>query len=262
MRYLKFHYLVVLALINCALFSQGQKEASWMELYEPVEDGAVPYRLMKPAGYDVKELYPVIVSLHGGGGKGTDNKKQLKVWNEQLADKDLRKEFPCYVLAPQAEGLWDEGHLKEIKSIISKLPSVDMDRIYILGHSMGGHGTFILIQLDLEYFAAAAPSAGTGLKTTEPFIDAEKIKDIPIWAFHGDQDNVCPYARDLDLFKQMKQSGGNMKLTTFKGDRHGISGKFIHGSENGFTELASAKCDPEEDLMKWLFKQKLSDRER
>ncbi len=125
---------------------------------------------------------------------------------------------------------------------------------------MGGHGSFILIQLDTNYFAAAAPSAGTGLKSSESFIDAEMIKDIPIWAFHGDKDKVCPYVNDLKLLEQMKELEGNMKLTTWKGDGHNVSDLFIGGGSNGTTDLASKRCDPEEDLMKWLFKHKLSDR--
>ena len=71
-------------------------------------------------------------------------------------------------------------HFMEIRYIIAELPSVDMKRIYILGHSMGGHGSYILIQLDPVYFAAAAPSAGSGLRRTEPFITASVIKDVPI----------------------------------------------------------------------------------
>ncbi len=59
---------------------------------------------------------------------------------------------------------WDAEHFRKIKAFIKTPPSVDMDRIYILGHSMGGHGTYIFIQLDPAYFAAAAPSAGSGLR--------------------------------------------------------------------------------------------------
>ena len=182
------------------------------------------------------------------------------MWNEQLTGERRRAEYPCYVLAPQVEGLWNETHLKGIKEIIAGLPSADMDRIYILGHSMGGNGTFILIQMDPDYFAAAAPSAGTGLKTTEPFIDASVIRDIPIWAFHGSADTVCPYENDVRLLNEMKELDGNMKLTTWKGDGHGVSGKFIAGGDNGTTEVSSKRCDTEPDMMKWLFGKRLSQR--
>ncbi len=230
--------------------------ARWSNLYEPHANDKMPYRLMKPIRFDSNQGYPLIVSLHGGGGKGKDNTKQLKIWNRQLAEKQNRTDYPCYVLAPQADRLWDEVHLKEIKRIIATLPSVDMNRIYILGHSMGGHGSYILIQIDPGYFAAAAPSAGSGKRTTESFITASAIKDLPIWAFHGDNDRVCPIERDQKLFAQMKELGGNMKLTTWKGDGHGVSQKMIPGSGNGATQVSSKRCDPEPVFLKWLFAQR------
>jgi len=159
-------------------------------------------------------------------------------------------------LAPQANELWNEVHLSNIKAIIKDLPSVDTERIYILGHSMGGHGTYIITQIDPNYFAAAAPSAGSGLKDTEEFIDVSKIKDIPFWAFHGDNDNVCPIDKDLKVFAEMKKIGGNMKFTTWKGEGHGIPVKNFTDNTQGNTQLSGDRCDPEPVLLKWLFAQK------
>jgi predicted peptidase len=250
----------------CAANGAGAagKEASsdWIRLYEPNTHNEMPCRLMKPIAFDQGKRYPVIVSLHGAGGRGEDNRKQLRDWNRLLADTKRRTDYPCYVLAPQSKSLWDKTHLENIKGIIKALPSVDMDRIYILGHSMGGHGTYILIQVDTGYFAAAAPSAGSGLRRTGQFIDAARIKDIPIWAFHGDKDRVCPFERDQKVFDEMKKMGGNMKLTRWEGDGHGVSRKFIAGADNGTTELSSKRCDPETVFLKWLFKQKRSEKKK
>jgi len=234
------------------------KDRSWANLYEPNTYKELPYRLMKPANYDASKKYPLIVSLHGAGGRGNDNKKQLKDWNKQLADKDRRTKNPCYVLAPQSKGLWNKSQLKKIQALIKEIPSVDSNRIYILGHSMGGHGTYIFIQLAPKYFAAAAPSAGSGLKKTEKFIDPVKIKDIPIWAFHGDKDGVCPISKDIEVFEALKKLNGIMKLTTWKGGKHGVSDKFIPGDANSTTEQCSDRCESETDFMTWLFKQKLT----
>ena len=230
-------------------------QTRWNSLYEPQVFESMPCRIMKPLMYDANRKYPVIVSLHGAGGKGTGNNRQLKDWNRQLAEEKRRKEFPCYVVAPQSSGMWSAGHLKKIKALIRTLPSVAMDRIYIMGHSMGGHGTYILIQLDPDYFAAAAPSAGSGRRRTEHFIDPAKIRDVPIWAFHGDRDGICPIERDQKVFNEMQKLGGNMKLTTWAGDNHGVSGKMIVGAANGTTEFSSDRCDKERDFMTWLFSQ-------
>lgn len=122
---------------------------------------------------------------------------------------------------------------------------------------MGGHGIFILLQIDPHYFAAAAPSAGTGLPDSEEFIDPSVIKDVPIWAFHGDQDTVAPFKKAQKLFAEMKQLGGNMKFTTWVGDGHGAAAKMIIGGANGNVQLSSDRCDPEPQMLKWMFSQSL-----
>ena len=228
--------------------------SGWASLYEPSKFKDLPYRLMKPVNIESGKKYPLIISLHGAGGRGDDNKKQLKKWNQQLTEDNIRKEFPCYVLAPQSKGLWNKEQFLMTKEIIAQIPQVDMNRIYIMGHSMGGHGTFIWIQIEPDYFAAAAPSAGSGLKSTEKFIDPEKIKNVPIWTFHGDEDKTCPYEKVVVLFGELKKLGGNMKLTTWKGAGHGVSEKFIPGDKTGDTQLSSDKCDEESNFLKWLFK--------
>lgn len=225
------------------------------DLYQPQVFQGLPVRVMEPANFEANRSYPVIVSLHGAGGVGTNNQKQLKDWNRQLADPKRRSQFPCYVVAPQADSLWDQQDLERIQALIKTLPSVDSDRIYVMGHSMGGHGTYIFIQLAPNYFAAAAPSAGSGRRQTDNFIDPAKIKDIPIWAFHGDEDKVCPLDKDLAVFEQLRRLKGNMKLTVWKGDRHNSSGKMIPGAANGETQFSSDRCDRNPDFMSWLFAQ-------
>ena len=183
----------------------GKVSEDWADFYEPHIDGKNLYRLMKPMSFDSNKRYPVIVSLHGAGGRGADNRKQLRDWNKLLAQEQRRSDYPSYVLPPpQTTRLRDAVDLKIIKDFIAALPSTDKDRIYILGHSMGGHGTYILIQIDPSYFAAAAPSAGAGRPKIEEFIDASLIKNLPIWAFHGDKDKICPIERDQKLFAEMK----------------------------------------------------------
>lgn len=245
--------------VYCGLLFAGlvssAAEVRWDAPYEPREFEGMPCRVMTPIDFNLSKKYPVIVSLHGSGGKGTDNKTQLKDWNRQLADEHRRKNFPCYVVAPQSPGLWDGAQLEKIKALITGLSAVDMDRIYIMGHSMGGHGTYLFIQYDPDFFAAAAPSAGSGLRRTEDFINPARIKDVPIWAFHGDNDGVCPIAKDRKVFEEMRKLGGNMKFTTWVGDKHAISGKIIVGGDNGTTEFSSDRCDKEPDFMTWLFAQ-------
>jgi len=229
--------------------SRGQNVSEdWVELHEPHVYNEMLYRVMKPINFDSSRSYPVIVSLHGAGGRGTDNLKQLRDWNEVLAEKQRRTDYPAYVVAPQSERRWDTTHLQNVKDIIKDLPSVDMNRIYVLGHSMGGSGTYRFIQADPNYFAAAAISAGGGTN-----VDASVIKDLPVWIFYGDQDRI---EGGRIIFKKMQEIGGNMKFTTWVGDGHGVAPKMITGADNGTIQLSGDRCDLESVFLKWLFKQR------
>ena len=72
-----------------------------IRLYEPHKHGSMPYRLMKPEKIEPGKTYPLIVSLHGSGGVGSDNLSNLRFWNGVLARPELRSKYPCFVLAPQ-----------------------------------------------------------------------------------------------------------------------------------------------------------------
>jgi predicted peptidase len=243
--------------LNQFTFSQ-QSQDSITNLFDNLKVGELPYRLLKPLNFDAKKKYPVILSLHGAGGRGTDNVKQIadSKWLKYMAG--VRLSYSCYIVAPQSTGLWSEEQLAFLKTVIKELPSVDMKRVYVLGHSMGGHGTYRFIQFDPTFFAAAAPSAGSGLPETENFIDVNKIKHIPIWAFHGDKDPKCPYEKDVEVFEEMTKVSGNMKFTTWHGDAHGgpVALKMLTGATNGTTQMSSNQCDPEPVFLKWLFKQR------
>ena len=251
--------LFALVLLAIAAVANGQDNKDWKKLHELKTQNGMPYRLLKPLNYNPKApkvRYPVVVSLHGSGGSGTDKLRQMQVGPDILAQDQYRKDYPCYILAPQMQESWDLQHLKAVKEIIDDLPSVDRRRIYVMGHSKGGFGTYLFIEADPTYFAAAVPLAGSGSVRGRE-IDASKIKDVPIWAFHGDQDTKCPIERDQRIFTTIQELGGKMKLTTWKGDGHGIETKMFSDADNGATELSSNFCDPQPVFMKWLFAHRL-----
>ena len=287
-----------------------QKKAAVSErtlaLYEPGEFNGLKYRLMKPIEFDAKKTYPLILSLHGAGGKGTDNVKNLRNWNEYLADEALRRKHPCFVLAPQSAVMWNdptspvvdspdlsaeaiaswppawrsridryrqrplsstEGNLHTVLRLIdeklSKQFKIDADRIYCIGHSMGGFGTFTAVYQHPDRFAAAIPTAGG----FPPWRDASRIKDVPIWTFHGAADRVVPTDFTRYVFDQMKELGGNMKYTELRAVAHGASAiAFKYTGDNAkegyITQRASDRPDKTSDVWVWLFKHRLSQRSR
>ncbi len=282
-----------------------QKKAAVSErtlaLYEPGEFDGVKYRLMKPIDFDTTKTYPLILSLHGAGGKGTDNVKNLRNWNEYLADESLRRKHPCFVLAPQSAISWNDptspvvdspnlsaeaiaswpaawrsridryrqrltaapkGNLHTVLRLIdeklSKQFKIDVNRIYCIGHSMGGMGTFTAVYQHPDRFAAAIPTAGG----FPPWRDASRIKDVPTWTFHGAADTVVPTDFTRYVFSKMKKLGGNMKYTELRGVGHGanaIAFKYSgDNAEDGYiTQYASDRPDKTSDVWDWLFAQRL-----
>ena len=264
------------------------------KLYEPAKFKETPYRLMKPVNFDPNKAYPLILSLHGASGKGNCNKKNLKEWNATLAGTELRNKYPCFVLAPQMDGSWrvngkaaipsaedvknapkhwekwakriakhkpiSNGHLStsiELIESLKKQYKIDEKRIYVLGHSMGGFGTWSAIWHHPGYFAAAIPSAG-GLP---PWFDYTKLKDTPIWAFHSTDDEIVLGKYSKDLFEALKEAKGVMKYTELKGIGHRAQQHaFAYKGDkvSGFkTYYSSDRCDKTEKVWDWLFKQKL-----
>jgi predicted peptidase len=268
-------------------------------LYEEHEFKGMPYRLMRPIDFDAATTYPLILSLHGAAGKGSDNIKNLRKWNGTLADEELRLRHPCFVLAPQTAigwkdpaksplptdedienmpkhwqkmiekwkakkkpGLEAKGDMPIVLEIIESMKQefkIDEDRIYVLGHSGGGFGSWTAIWENPDLFAAAIPTSG-GLP---PWHDYARIKDVPTWAFHGEDDSVVPAAMSRDIFNAMKKMNGNMKYTEIPSTGHGTPGFSYTGDDEAkghITQYASDRCDKTNHVWDWLFKQKLSDR--
>lgn len=263
------------------------------KLYEPSEFKGMPYRLMKPIDFDPETTYPLILSLHGKGGVGTDNRRSVKVWNRYLSEEKVRRKHPCFILVPQTNTSWsvngteglptkediaampavwnkykeriinakptNNGSLSIAFDLIEKLKGeyrIDSTRIYVLGHSMGGFGSWTAIWHRPDYFAAAIPCAG-GLV---PWKNYDKIKDVPVWTFHSADDPIVSVEYTRAIFAASNKAGANMKYTEFDGYGHGAQVyAFAYKSDvaSGFTtQYAGNRCDKTQDVWDWLFKQK------
>lgn len=213
------------------------------------------YRLMQPRNIDEGEKYPLVIFYHGAGERGNDNTKQLVHGMADFASEANRRQYPCFVVAPQCpdgqqwvDTPWTlDAHtmprhpapaMQLSLDLLDKLQtefSIDPARIYVTGLSMGGFGVWDAIQRRPNLFAAAAPVCGGGDVAL-----AKSIAAIPLWAFHGDKDTVVKPRRSRDMIAALKAAGGSPRLTEYPGVGH--------------NSWAATYRDPE--LHAWLFAQK------
>ena len=167
---------------------------------------------------DLKPGLPLIVFLHGAGERGTD----LDLVNKNALPNYLNAgslKIPAVVLCPQCpSGLVWNNNVVALKQLIDKIAAqyeVDTNRISITGISMGGFGTWEMGITYPDYFCCIAPVCGGGLSWR-----CGALKEMPIWAFHGDADTVVPPKNSLEMVDAVNSNGGNAKLTIFHGVGH------------------------------------------
>lgn len=198
-------------------------------------DFTLPYRIFVPPDLPKDKKVPLVLFLHGAGERGEDNTKPLIHGIANFLDYQKKNNRPAILLIPQCpsnmrwvEVHWgDQAHtmpeepsipmravLKLLEQTMKELP-VDAQRVYVTGISMGGFGTWDMIQRVPGLFAAAIPVCGGG----DP-AHAAKLKELPIWAFHGAVDAVVKPERSRDMIHAIQQAGGNPIYTEYPGVAH------------------------------------------
>ena len=211
----------------------------------------LPYRLFVPVSSTQGHSLPLIVYLHGGGGAGTDNIRQISGGNEAgtrlWLRPDLQARHPAFVVAPQApvNEPWSapdadslapfaRGVVDLIRKLAQEFP-IDTFRLYVVGQSRGGQGVWDLIIKRPNLFAAAVPLCGDGSLTR-----VTAARGVPVWAFHGAKDDVTPVTTARALVAALRAAGGVVRYTEYPDVGHQV--------------WKQAFLDPE--LPNWLFTQR------
>ncbi|HEX2203150.1 MAG TPA: alpha/beta fold hydrolase [Longimicrobium sp.] len=184
----------------------------------PVE---VKYLLHLPFEYnaDTTRRFPLILYLHGGSLRGADPERLRRMGLPAVAERDSA--FPFIVLSPLLpEGrLWtDTEALMALLEDVQARYRVDAGRVYVTGHSVGGNGAWYAAYRHPERFAAAIPMAGP----TIPWW-ATRLKDVPVWAFHGARDTIVPLSETTEMVDALRREGAReVELTVLEGRDHFI----------------------------------------
>jgi predicted peptidase len=202
----------------------------------------ISYRILFPENFDAAKKYPILFFLHGAGERGSDNEKQLVHGGKLFLQEDIRKQFPAIVVFPQcvSDSYWSNVNIKPdangkrtfmfqekgdptkaMHALLSMIdfflvkPYTDRSRVYAAGLSMGGMGTFELLRRKPKVFAAAFSICGG-----DNVANVQKYKNVPLWIFHGEKDDVVPVACSTSIADQLKVLGKPVKLTLYPNANH------------------------------------------
>lgn len=176
----------------------------------------LPHILFTPRAYEEGgQRWPLLLFLHGAGERGNDLNLLRKYGPPKIVQGD--PDFPFVLVAPQCPSgtYWRPAPLLQLLDEMIAKMRIDPRRVYATGVSMGGYGTWQLAAEAPERLAAIAPICGGGDPQT-----ARYIKEIPIWAFHGDKDDIVPLSETVMMVEAVLRAGGNPKLTVYPGVGH------------------------------------------
>lgn len=250
-------WIVLLAALVCLpAAAQGparavEAEAFLARTYTNARSQSLPYRLFVPEKLEPNKKYPLVLWLHGAGGNGADNLRQVSQGDAPGArfwtQPEVQRKYAAFVLAPQCpQGefwvQWDIFRptvalrlVMEILGAIEKEFPVDRGRIYVLGQSQGGVGTWSLIEEYPTRFAAAIILCGAD----HPGRVGE-VAPLPIWVFHGAKDRIISVEEARRMVGALRDAGGNPRYTEYPDVGHYV--------------LPHALAEP--GLVGWLFRQR------
>lgn len=185
----------------------------WHELKRRTGLAPLRYFVQLPEGAekDKTKRYPTILFLHGRNNQEPDP-AQLATFGPAKFVR-THKDFPFIVVMPACpggKGGWRTLPLDDLlKEVVAKYP-IDPDRIYLTGASMGGYGSWRLASEYPKRFAAVVPVCGSG----DP-LDAGRLKDVPIWVFHGDADMVVSIEHSYKMVEALRKVKGRVRFTAY-----------------------------------------------
>lgn len=175
--------------------------------------------------------------LHGAGERGDDLRLLLQYGPPRIANED--PDFPFVLIAPQCP-LCRHWELRPLFDLLDHALAnfrIDPERVVVTGVSMGGYGTWNLGMAAPDRFAAIAPVCGGGDINL-----AHRLRKVPIWAFHGEEDDIVSPIETIEMVEAVRSAGGYPRMTLYP--------------KTGHDAWAQAYATPE--LYGWLLAQKAS----
>lgn len=177
------------------------------------------YYLYYPPEYEERkdENFGILLFLHGGGESG----QELNTLKKDGPPKMMAEgyPFPFLVLAPQnphEKQWWDIRAVKRLLETIVENNRVDRNRIYLTGLSRGGSAAWEMAVQFPNTFAAMAVVCGMAPTPYAHWLNNK----MPIWVFHGEEDQVIPVSESDVMVEKLKQLNFEVRYTRYEGVGH------------------------------------------
>ena len=182
------------------------------------------YTLFVPSSYDPFQPTPLIVGLHGGGRGGQrgdlvvgSGKAAMSFYRSEAERRGYIVVCPTALRAPWSAGVndaWLRALLAETKALFN----IDLNRVYLTGHSMGGFGTWHFGPKYCDEWAAIGPMAGGGSNGFARL----RATGTPVYVYHGGNDNVVSPRDSRRAAEALLRDGGEFIYTEIPDSGHGF----------------------------------------
>jgi predicted esterase len=182
-----------------------------------VDQTLQPYRLLIPKSYDGTKPMPLLVALHGMGG---DENSMFDSYREGLLKREAEREGFLAVCPKgrDSASMYRGSAEQDVLDVISEVErdyKVDLNRVYLMGHSMGGYGTWSIAMDHPDMFAALGPISGGGNPA-----GMVKLRGIPEYVVHGDNDKTVPVTQSRTMVEAGKKAGAMITYVEVPGGSH------------------------------------------
>jgi predicted peptidase len=242
-------HIMLAGLLACSLYrvvpacgEEPQPGKQVEQLFQSASDPLLKlgYLLYLPENYGKPtEGSPLLLFLHGSGERGSD----LSLVKVHGPPKLIAQgqHLPFVVVSPQCpeKQQWNAKRLLALLDNLESRYSIDRNRVYVTGLSMGGFGTWSLIAAEPDRFAAAVPVCGHSHPN-----GAQPASRVPTWIFVGDRDHVGLVGNSRGMVNSLQAMNADVKFTLYSGVGH-----------DSWTQTYATP-----ELYEWMLRHRVSDR--
>lgn len=236
--------LLLAMLLPMIIFAQKNYT---FKTYQGIVENGYNFWVSIPDTYEAEQdKMPVIVFLHGHSLCGSDLNRVRRYGC--LDAISMGRDINALIVAPQNPGgPWNPKRIMNVLNWVEDNYALDTNRIYVIGMSLGGYGTFDFVATYPEKFAAAMALCGGSSR--KEFCG---LNQVPLWIIHGTADRDVSVSQSQRIVDAMKSCGPTnlLRFDKFPGINHSQLAKMFYLDDTYRWLLSHSKADPEQKVNK------------